>query len=126
MIHLMRWPMAVIGLLVVAGSVGAGVAASTGERAAWPEACVLPGTVGCTGTGDQTCTNYGAVCDPNSFQCVCAGLDLGSDLGAMDLAGADLSPAPVDGGAAAGTPPTGGGMTSPPKSAGCSFVPGAP
>ena len=117
--------MAAVALLLVAGSVGVGIAASNGGGAALPEACVLPGPVGCTGTGDPTCSAYGAVCDPNSFQCVCAGLDLGTDLGPMDLAGADFAPAPGDGGATAGTPPAGGGMTSPPKSAGCSFVPGS-
>jgi hypothetical protein len=125
MIHSMRWRLAAVGFVVVAGSVGVGVAASTGERAAWPNACVLPGPVGCTGTGDPSCSAYGAVCDPQSFQCVCAGLDLGTDLGSTDLAGADLAPpAPSDGGASAGTPPVGGGMTSPARN-GCSFVPGS-
>jgi hypothetical protein len=124
MIPSMRWRLALISFVVVAGSVGAGVAASTHTGDARPEqACVLPGPVPCS--DDFPCTPYAAVCDTQQGQCVCVGGgDLGTDLGARDLGG-DLGPTPGDAGATAGTPPAGGGMTSPPKSSGCSYVPGA-
>jgi len=127
MIQSMRGRMVAIGALVLAGSVGVGVASSAGRGGdAHPQACVLPGPVPCSVAGDPDCTQYGAICDTAASQCACVSTDLGSDLGPMDLAGADLPPSEIDGGATAGTPPAGGGMTSPPKSAGCSFVPGSP
>lgn len=118
-----------MGIVLLVGTVGAGVAgvaASTRGGDALPEACTLPGPVPCSVSGDPNCTQYGAACDTNVLECVCPGGDLGTDLGNDDLAGRDLAPTPSgDGGGTGGTPPVGGGMTSPPKSAGCSFVPGS-
>jgi hypothetical protein len=117
-----------LAALLVVGSVGAGFA---GSSSATPQAtCSVPGQIPCSAQpGDQTCDAYGAVCDPNQFLCVCAATtDLGSDLGPVDLAGSDFAPSADlsgTGGSAAGGGSVGGGMVSPPKSAGCSFVPGS-
>jgi hypothetical protein len=120
----MRCRLAVIAILVVVASIGAGVAAST--RPPFPEAtCTLPNPNTCL--TDSECLAYGAVCDVPIGMCVCT-----TDLGAGDLGGADFSTSDGGGGADGGgggpggsTPPAGGGMTSPPKSSGCSFAPGS-
>ena len=124
----MRARLVVIGLVVAVGSIGAGVvaAADAAGRAALPAAaCSLPGAIPCT--VDSECVAYDAVCDSQAMICVCAVADLGTDLGAAaDLATTDLSPVGDGGGGSSSAGPfTGGGMVGPPKSAGCSFVPGS-
>ncbi len=113
-----------IALVLVVGSLGAGVAAST--RAPQPAAtCNLPGTVVC-GMSDSLCTPYGAICDTVQGVCVCASTDLGTDLGPVgDLGAADFATGDAGSSGGAGTGPViGGGMTGPARS-GCSFVPGS-
>jgi hypothetical protein len=123
----MRGRLLIVALSAVAlGSIGVSVGAWA--RTAVPEAtCALPGTVPCL--TDSECTPYGAICDVQSGACVCAATDLGTDLGAIDLAGADFG---SDGGGGAGGSTGvggflgGGGQTGPPKSgSGCSFAPGS-
>ena len=119
----------IVALFAVAlGSIGASVGASTRE-AVPAVTCSLPGTVPCL--TDPQCTPYGAVCDVQSGACVCATGDLGSDLGASDLAGADFGSdgggGTGGGGGGSGVFIGGGGMTGPPKtgSSGCSYAPGS-
>src|SRR5690348_15163279 len=101
----MRSRLAIIALFAaVLGLVGVSVAAST--RGPTIEAtCALPGTVPCL--TDPQCTPYGALCDVQSGACVCAATDLGVDLGATDLGGADFG----DGGGGSGGSGGGSGAT---------------
>ena len=114
-------------LVLVVGSIGAGAGVAASSRAALPAAtCTLPGAIACT--TDFDCVLYSAICDTQTSLCVCTpadlGGDLGTDLGAVDLASSDFAGADLGGGSGStGGPLVGGGMTSPPRS-GCSFVPG--
>jgi hypothetical protein len=123
----MRLRLLLVVLLVAVASLLFGAVGSV--RAAQPEAtCMLPGVVVPCLT-DVECEVYGATCDVTMGACVCAPGDGGSsgDLGgSADLGGGsnDLGTSP--GGNLGGTGPhIGGGMTGPPRSAGCSFVPGS-
>ena len=137
MIGVMRASLVILGLVAAVGSLGAGVVASAhardgappaGSAAAPADTCSLPGTVPCN--VDFDCAAFDAVCDTVAMACVCAVADLGTtDLGlAADLATPDLALTGDGGGgsSSAGGPASGGGMVAPPKSAGCSFVPGSP
>jgi hypothetical protein len=118
--------LAALALVLVGASFGAGVAAST-RRAVPAATCTLGSTV-LLCSENTPCSPYGAVCDTQAGQCVCAltdlGSDLGTDLGAVDLGSSDLAGADLGGGnGGTGVPSVGGGMTSAPRS-GCSFIPG--
>ena len=119
----MRWRLALIVLFVVAGSIGVGVGVGARARAAQPEvACALPGMVFCS--TDQECVGFGATCDTTAQSCVCLSTDGGGDLGGGDLGAVDLATPPANHLGGAGST-VGGGMSGPPKSSGCSFVPGS-
>jgi hypothetical protein len=126
----MRWRLAAVALLVVGTSAFVGVAAFA--SIAQPNViCMLPGMVSCL--TDPECSAFGAICDVSAGVCTCPSIDAGSgDGGNLDGGGG------VGGGGGGGTggtggggtvsgtgPRVGGGMSGPPKSGGCSFVPGS-
>ncbi|MGZ3428441.1 MAG: hypothetical protein ACXVCV_17435 [Polyangia bacterium] len=126
----MRWRRVVIALLVVGTLAFAGLAAFA--KINEPQVvCMLPGMVPCL--SDPECSAFGATCDVPAGACACPSIDAGAgDGGNRDAGGGGTADFGGGGGGGGGStvgsgtgPRVGGGMSGPPKSVGCSFVPGS-
>jgi hypothetical protein len=128
----MRRRLLLVAVVVVVGSIGAGVGATTSPSPAQPElTCSITPGMGCL--DDQECAAFGAICDTTSGAgvCVCP-----TDMGMRGDMGEILDAGPADfttGGGAGGGGGTGGPNGVPPVVAGnagpvrngCSYVPGS-